>query len=67
MGLNCGHFRVGSGRKIGLKTVLDHGGVGRDGKIEVQRLAGMHDEIWLLGGEEQGYHGRGWVRFSFPP
>jgi len=47
--------------------VLDHGGVGRDGKIEVQRLAGMHDEIWLLGGEEQGYHGRGWVRFSFPP
>jgi len=60
VGLNCGEFGIGSGGKIGLKTVLDHGGVGRDGKIEVQWLAGMHDEFWLLWGEEQAYHAGGY-------
>jgi hypothetical protein len=43
VGLNCGQFRAGCDGKIGLKTVLDHGGVGRGDKIEVDGLAGMHE------------------------
>ena len=46
--LDCGQFGVGSGRKIGLKSVLDHGGVRRGNKIEVERLVGMHEVIVLL-------------------
>jgi hypothetical protein len=44
MGLNRGQFCHGCNGKIGLKTVLDHGGVGRGGKIEANGLAGMHKE-----------------------
>ena len=42
--LNCAQFAVGSGRKIGLKTVLDHRGMGRGDKIEVKRMAGRHED-----------------------
>jgi hypothetical protein len=44
MGLNCGQFGIGAGGKLRLKTVLDHGGVGRGNKIEVQRLGGLHED-----------------------
>ena len=40
--LNGGQFRVGSGRKVGMKTVLDHGGVRRGNQIEVKGMVGMH-------------------------
>ena len=40
MGLNRGQFGVGSGGKIRLKAVLDHGGMGRGDKIEVDGMAG---------------------------
>jgi hypothetical protein len=43
MGLDCTQFLVGSGGKIGLETVLDHGGMGRDYKIEMKRMAGRHE------------------------
>jgi predicted sugar kinase len=42
MGLNFGQFRIGSGWKLRLKTVLDHGGVGRGNEIEVQWLVSRH-------------------------
>jgi hypothetical protein len=48
MGLNGGDFGVGSGGKIRLETMLDHGGVGRGDKIEGHRLAEMHEEICSL-------------------
>ncbi len=44
VGLNGGEFGIGSGGKIRLESVLDHGGMGRGDKIEVHRLAGMHEE-----------------------
>ena len=44
MGLNGGKLLVGPGGKIRLESVLDHGGVSRGDKIEVQGLAGMHTE-----------------------
>ncbi len=40
--LDSGQFRVGSGRKVGLKSVLDHGGVCRGNQIEMKRMVGMH-------------------------
>jgi hypothetical protein len=43
MGLNRAQLLVGPSGKIRLKTVFDHGGMGRDYKIEVNRLAGMHE------------------------
>ena len=41
--LDRGQFGLGSGRKIGLKAVLDHGGVGGGHKIEVIGMTGMHE------------------------
>ena len=46
--LDGGQFRVGPGRKVGLKSVLDHGGVRRGNQIEMKRMIGMHQEIVLL-------------------
>ena len=40
--LDGGQFGVGSGREIGVKTVLDHGGVRRGNQIEMKRMIGMH-------------------------
>jgi hypothetical protein len=42
MSLNRAQFLNGSGGIIRLKAVLDHGGMGRGDKIEVDRLIGMH-------------------------
>jgi hypothetical protein len=44
VGLNGGEFGIGSGGKIRLESVLDHGGVGCGDKIEVHRLDGLHEE-----------------------
>jgi hypothetical protein len=48
MGLNGGELGAGSGGEIRLKSVLDHGGVSRGHKIEVQGLAGRHAESGSL-------------------
>ncbi len=40
---DCGEFGFGSGREIGLKSVLDHGGVRGGNKIEMGGLIGMHE------------------------
>jgi hypothetical protein len=45
MGLDCVQFLVGSGGKIGLKTVFDHGRMGRHNKIEMKRMAGRHENL----------------------
>jgi hypothetical protein len=39
MSLDRGQFSVGTHGKIGLESVLDHGGVRRCNKIEVDWLA----------------------------
>src|SRR5271166_515697 len=40
--LDSGQFRVGSGRKVGLKSVLDHGGMRRGNQIDMKGMIGMH-------------------------
>jgi hypothetical protein len=42
MSLNRSQFRLCSGGIIRLKTVLDHCGMGRGDKIEMNGLIGMH-------------------------
>ncbi len=44
VGLDRAQLGFGSGGEIRLKTVLHHGGMGRNDKIEVERMAGMHKE-----------------------
>ncbi len=45
--LDCGQLGLGSGGKIGLKAVLDHGGMGGGDKIEVEGVGGigMHEDF----------------------
>jgi len=42
LGLDGGEFGVGTGREIGVKSVLDHGGVGGGDQIEVEGVIGRH-------------------------